>query len=104
MKKVRKTVYLPHGASIVVVVRRYDPPDKKREICHGCGRIFKPRYRRNTRCPWCQRMSRVLLHQRHKARARARGVPKGFERHTCAECRWALKRGFTLETEERHDN
>jgi hypothetical protein len=64
----------------------------RRYVCHGCGRIYSPASEGNTRCLRCQRMSRVMHHQKLKGRGLRR-----FIHHSCAECLWALRRGFTME-------
>jgi hypothetical protein len=73
----------------------------KRYVCHGCGRPFKPMARGNTRCAWCRRTSHVMEHQRRRLQARkgSRGAAwnRRYRNHSCEDCRWALRRGFTME-------
>lgn len=76
------------------IERVYQPTTRMITVCHGCGVRFRPQYRDNVRCWRCQRMTRILAHQKYKAR----GV-RGYERHTCRECRWALRRGLHLKRE-----
>jgi len=78
----------------VLVVRHLQPSSRKIAVCHGCGDKFKPRFRNNARCEKCSRMQRILMHQKFKARE-----VRGFRNHTCADCRWALKRGLQTERE-----
>jgi tRNA(Ile2) C34 agmatinyltransferase TiaS len=78
----------------VLVTRHLRPSSRKTTVCHGCGDVFKPKFRDNVRCEKCSRMQRVLMHQKFKARK-----VRGFNNHTCADCRWALRRGLKTERE-----
>jgi hypothetical protein len=80
--------------TVVLVNRNLQPSSRKSTVCHGCGDVFKPKFRDNARCEKCQRMQRVLQHQKFKARE-----VRGFKNHTCADCRWALRRGLQTERE-----
>lgn len=76
------------------VKRILQPSTRTRTLCHGCGQPFRPAFRNNVRCPKCMVMARVIQHQTYKRRG-----AQGFERHTCADCRWALRRGLQMERE-----
>jgi hypothetical protein len=53
---------------VIVIHRRLQPSSRKIAVCHGCGDVFKPRFRNNARCEKCSRMQRILMHQKFKAR------------------------------------
>ena len=79
-----------------ILIRRYlEPSSRKVTVCHGCGDRFKPQYKNNVRCEKCQRMQRVLQHQKYRKRG-----ARGYVNHTCPDCRWALKRGLQTEPEK----
>ena len=90
----RKYQYGQGSYTVVLVSHHLQPSSRKSAVCHGCGDVFKPRFRNNARCEKCSRMQRILMHQKFKARE-----VRGFRNHTCADCRWALKRGLQTERE-----